>query len=110
MGYKASSSIRQMLDGALAKAGLELLWFDEVDTLSSLMSYLSTTGFVGVVPTVVASQLRGLTTIALTAPRLQRSIFLVRRRDVELTAPAQALWQDVRVRVASSLGNRRARR
>jgi DNA-binding transcriptional LysR family regulator len=110
MGYKASSSIRQMLDGALAKAGVELLWFDEVDTLSSLMSYLGTASFVGVVPSLVASQLSGLATVALTGPRLQRQLFLVRRNDVELTPPAHVLWNDVRARVASAVGRDRTRR
>ena len=110
MGYKASSSIRQMLDGALAKAGVELLWFDEVDTLSSLMSYLGTASFVGVVPSLVASQLTGLATVALTGPRLQRQIFLVRRNDVELTPPAHVLWNDVRARVADALSRQATRR
>ncbi|MFT3820246.1 MAG: LysR substrate-binding domain-containing protein [Rubrivivax sp.] len=106
MGYKASSSIRQMLDGALARAGMELLWFDEVDTLSSLMSYLATGGFVGVVPQLVASQLPGLRTVPLNRPRLERQLFLVRRRDVQLTPPARRLWDDIRLRVAAALGGR----
>lgn len=107
MGYKASSSIRQMLDGALARAGVELLWFDEVDTLSSLMSYLGTTRFVGVVPRLVAGQLTGLATVRLTAPRLQRRLFLVRRADVELTPPAERLWAEIRTRVSFALRPRK---
>ena len=85
MGYKASSSIRQMLDGALARAGVELLWFDGADTLSSLISYLGTGNFVGIVPKLVASQLTDLASVSLTQPRLQRDLHLVRRADEALT-------------------------
>lgn len=104
MGYKASSSIRQMLDSQLAREGVELLWFDEVDTLSSLISYLGTGSFVGVVPRLVAGQMPGLATVSLTRPRLQRRLYLVRRADVDLTPPARELWEDVRKTVLSSVG------
>ena len=104
MGYKASSSIRQMLDSQLAREGVELLWFDEVDTLSSLISYLGTGSFVGVVPRIVAGQMPGLAVVSLTRPRLQRRLYLVRRADVELTPPARELWEDVRKTVLSSVG------
>jgi DNA-binding transcriptional LysR family regulator len=106
MGYKASSSIRQAVDGTLAKAGIELLWFDEVDTLSSLVSYLRTGQFVGVVPRLVASQLDELAVVPLAAPRIERKIYLLRRNDVEMNDPARSFWNDVRARLGSALDRR----
>jgi len=103
MGYKASSSIRQMIDGSLARAGIELLWFDEVDTLSSLISYLRTGEFVGVVPKLIATHLDDLAMVALSKPRIARKLYLVRRSDVELTPPAQSFWNDVRRSLTSAL-------
>ncbi|WP_077000483.1 LysR family transcriptional regulator [Variovorax sp. KK3] len=106
MGYKSSSSIRQMLDGQLARDGIELLWFDEVDTLSSLIGYLGTGSFLGVVPRLVAGQLPGLAAVPLRQPGLQRQLYMVRRNDLELTPPARALWSDIRKTVIASLGKR----
>jgi DNA-binding transcriptional LysR family regulator len=103
MGYKPSSSMRQMVDGMLAKTGIELLWFDEVDTLSSLIAYLRTGQFTGVVPKVIGSQLGGLAVVPLSAPRIERRIYLLRRKDTELTPPAQAFWNDVRKRLGTAL-------
>jgi DNA-binding transcriptional LysR family regulator len=106
MGYKASSSIRKMIDGALERVGVELLWFDQVDTLSSLMSYLNTGSFLGVVPKVVAGQLPELATVSLSRPRLHRDVHLVRRSDEMLTPPAQQLWQMIRDRVRSTVATK----
>jgi DNA-binding transcriptional LysR family regulator len=110
MGYKSSSNIRQMMDTQLSRKGIELNWFDEVDTLSSLMGYLETGSFLGVVPQLVAAQMKGLATVPLIAPKLQRELFLVRRGDVALTPPATRLWEDIRETVAASVGRRRPRR
>lgn len=103
MGYKPSSSVRQMVDGALAKVGVELLWFDEVDTLSSLVSYLRTGQFTSVVPKVIAAQFAGLAVVPLTAPRIERKLYLLRRKDNDLTPPAQSFWNDVKKRLGSQL-------
>ncbi|HZF82441.1 MAG TPA: LysR family transcriptional regulator [Burkholderiaceae bacterium] len=106
IGYRSSSSIRQMMDVQLARAGVELLWFDEVDTLSSLIGCLNTGQFIGVVPKLVAGHLTSLAVVPLTRPRLQRKLYLVRRRDGELTPPARDLWMDIRRTVVASLGAR----
>jgi DNA-binding transcriptional LysR family regulator len=102
MGYKASSSIRQIIDGRLGREGIELLWFDEVGTLSSLLSYLKTGAFVGVVPKLISNYLSELVAVPVTGPKLQRKIYLVRRSDTELTAPALSFWKDVAKRVSSA--------
>lgn len=102
MGYKASSSIRQIIDVRLRRENIELMWFDEVDTLSSLLSYLKTGAFVGVVPKLISNYLTELVPVALTGPRIQRKIYLVRRSDASLSGPAQSFWKDVASRVSSA--------
>lgn len=103
MGYKASSNLRQTMDSQLAREGIELNWFDEVETLSSLIGYLGTGNFVGVVPRLMAAQMPAVAKIPLTKPKLRRQLFLVRRKDVELTPPAKDLWGDVRKTVLGSV-------
>lgn len=103
MGYRASSSVRQMIDGQLARHGIELHWFDEVDTLSSLIGYMNTGSFTAVGPRLLAAQLPQMVAVPLKAPRLQRRLYLVRRKGEELTPPATALWEDVRRTVLASL-------
>jgi DNA-binding transcriptional LysR family regulator len=95
MGFRASSTLRQTIDMKLEKEGIELLWFDEVETLSSLISNLRTGAFLGVVPKLIASHLDGLASVALTGPRIQRKLYLARRSDTEFTPPVQAFWHDV---------------
>ena len=100
MGFKASSSIRQLLDQRLQREGLQLLWFDEVDKLSSLLSYLRTGSFVGVVPSLIASYLVELVAVPMIGPRIERRIYLTRRKDMTLNPPAQILWNAIKDRIA----------
>ena len=100
MGFKASSSIRQLLDQRLQREGLQLLWFDEVDKLSSLLSYLRTGSFVGVVPSLIARYLVELVAVPMIGPRIERRIYLTRRKDMTLNPPAQMLWNAIRDRIA----------
>ena len=93
------------MDSQLAREGIELNWFDEVETLSSLIGYLGTGNFVGVVPRLMAAQMPAVAKIPLTRPKLQRQLFLVRRKDVELTPPAKDLWEDVRKTVLGSVSS-----
>jgi DNA-binding transcriptional LysR family regulator len=72
MGFRASSTIRQFLDQRLNNEGLQLLWFDEVDKLSSLLSYLRTGVFMGVVPSVIARYLDELVAVPMLGPRIER--------------------------------------
>jgi DNA-binding transcriptional LysR family regulator len=100
IGFKASSAIRQFLDQRLNKEGLQLLWFDEVDKLSSLLSYLRTGVFVGVVPSLMARYLNELVAVPMLSPRIERQIYLIRRNDVTLSPPAQMLWNATRDRIS----------
>jgi DNA-binding transcriptional LysR family regulator len=102
MGFKASSAIRQFLDQRLQREGLQLLWFDEVDKLSSLLSNLRTGSFVGVVPSLVASYLDELVAVPMIGPRIERRIYLTRRKDMTLNPPAQMLWNAIRDRIATA--------
>jgi DNA-binding transcriptional LysR family regulator len=102
MGFKSSSSIRQLLDQRLQREGLQLLWFDEVDKLSSLLSYLRTGSFVGVVPSLIASYLVELVAVPMIGPRIERRIYLTRRKDTMLNPPAQILWNAIKDRIATT--------
>lgn len=101
LGYRASSPLRAMLDKRLEAEGIELDWFDEIATLSSQLSYLQTGAFASVVPLLFARHLTALRTIPLTGPRIERDIFLIRRRDQELIAPARQFWDDIRNQIVA---------
>lgn len=108
LAFKPTSSTRQEVDPILHKAGIALPWFNEVDHLSSMMGYLNHGHFIAVLPGLLASQLKGLTAISLTAPRIERELFLVRRRDMTLSMPAQMLWDILAAVIARA--SRRSRK
>ncbi|GAA5235301.1 LysR family transcriptional regulator [Verticiella sediminum] len=91
VGFKPHVSTRKLIDKSLAQANIELSWFYEVGLLSSLLGYLKSGEFVAPVPKLLAGFIPGLVAVPLTAPTLQRSIYLV-RRQARLGIPAQALW------------------
>jgi DNA-binding transcriptional LysR family regulator len=95
VGFKASSSTRRQLDEALARQKIELNWFDEVDQLSSLVGYLRSGYFVGVVPRLLARYLLDVVTLDVAGQRIDRRIYLARRRDSPLSTSALALWRSV---------------
>ena len=82
-----------MLDAGLARHQLELDWFDEVDQLSSLVGYLRSGHFVGVVPRMLASYIPDVVAVPVSGHRVERKIYLARRRDTPLSRTALALWQ-----------------
>lgn len=95
LGFKPSSATRQHVDGMLAQHGVQLNWFDEVDQLSSMMALLATGDFVAVLPGLLAPTFPALASIPLVEPQISRGIFLARRRDVSLSLPARALWDEI---------------
>lgn len=95
VGFRASSATRRQLDDALASRNLELPWFDEVDQLSTLVGYLRSGHFVGVVPRLLARYLQNVTSVPVTGLKTERRIYLARRRHSSLSVPAQALWHAV---------------
>lgn len=92
VGFRSSSSSRRVLDTALAAHELELGWFDEVDQLSSLVGYLRSGHFVGVLPRLLSRYVPGTVALAVTGHRIERRIYLARRKDMPLSTPAAALW------------------
>lgn len=95
VGFKSSSATRRLLDDALAKRDLELPWFDEVDQLSSLVGYLRSGHFVGVVPRLLARYLQNVTALPVTGLGIERQIYLARRRDTSLSVPSKELWKSI---------------
>lgn len=95
LGFKPGSATRQHVDGSLAHQGIRLNWFDEVDQLSSMMALLATGDFVAVLPGLLAPTFPALASIPLVEPQISRGIFLVRRRDMSLSLPASALWDEM---------------
>lgn len=101
VGFRSSSSSRRVLDAALARHQLELDWFDEVDQLSSLVGYLRSGHFVGVVPRMLSRYIPHVVAVPVSGHRVERKIYLARRKDTPLSKTALALWQCV-ARVAGS--------
>lgn len=106
VGFKASSYSRRALDDGLVPTGVELNWFYEVEQLSSLVGYLQSGHFVGVVPRLLSGYLRDIATIPISGPQIERRIHLARRRDTHLSVPASVLWDCIYEAVGSSIHQR----
>lgn len=105
--FRSTSSTRQEIDPVLKKAGISLPWFNEVDHLSSMIGYLQHGESVAVLTGLLATQLKGVVAIPLTAPRIGRRIFLARHQDMALAPPAQCLW-DILARIVKQANRRSA--
>lgn len=96
LGLRPASSIRQQIDGTLRKVDIELQWFDAVDQLSSLVGHLRSGRFVGVLPKLLHPYVGDLAMRLLTAPQIERRVYLIRRRDSPLSAAGEMLWREIR--------------
>ena len=94
LSFNPDSATRQQIDGVLRAEGISLPWFDEVDSLSTLMGHVECGDVVTVLPAMAIGA--HLASVALEGPRIQRTIYLIRRRDVTLSAPTQFLWDALR--------------
>ncbi|WP_295979664.1 LysR family transcriptional regulator [uncultured Variovorax sp.] len=91
LSFNPASATRQQIDAVLQAHGAALPWFDEVDTLATLLSHVEDGGMVAVLPALAAKASAHLASIALEQPVIERGIYLIRRHDVSSTLPAQYL-------------------
>jgi DNA-binding transcriptional LysR family regulator len=103
VGFKASSWTRQLLDKGTAAKNIKLSWFYETGSLTSLVGFLKSGKFVAPVPKSFATFAREMVSIPLTQPLIERKLYLVRRRDAELSAPAVAMWNAIKQVLTTSL-------
>lgn len=94
VALQQSSANRKEMDAALERNGLHAPWNDEVEHLSTMLGFLRAGGVAAVMPrlALLACTEWRLQSIPLTDPAIHRRIGLIRRRDLVLSAPAQALW------------------
>ncbi|WP_447917976.1 LysR family transcriptional regulator [Achromobacter aegrifaciens] len=92
LSFNPGSATRQQIDGILAAEGIELPWFDEVESLSTLMGHMEGGNTVTVLPALTITANSRLTHVPIEAPRIERTIYLFRRRDVTPSLPGQHLW------------------
>lgn len=92
LSFNPGSATRQQIDNVLKEKNIPLPWFDEVDSLATLMGHVERAGMVAVLPALAKPAGAHLASIALENPHIQRTVCLVRRRDVTLSEPAQFLW------------------
>lgn len=93
VGLGRSSANRVLIDTELARAGIQLPWFDEVEHLSTMIGFLRNAHVVGVLPRMAMdARAPDLVMRPLTAPVLSREIALIRRPETELSQAAQKLW------------------
>lgn len=96
LSFNPGSATRQQIDGVLRAEGISLPWFDEVDSLSTLMGHVERGDVVTVLPALAMAAGAHLASLALEGPRIERTVYLIRRRDVTLGSPAQFLWDALR--------------
>ena len=95
LGFKSHVSIRQLIDRSLQAQNTDCPWFYEVDSLASLIGALRSGEFVAPVPELLARHIPELATVRLTAPSIERSIYLIRRPE-QTSVPAAALWNTIK--------------
>jgi len=93
-----TSSVRQYLDAATLPLQMRTLM--EVDQLATVMGMVRAGLGISVVPALALFHFRqpGLVTRPLRWPGLKRSIYLVRRRDRELSLAAQSFYEWIMAR------------
>lgn len=96
LSFNPGSATRQQIDGVLRTQGIPLPWFDEVDSLATLMGHVEQGEAVAVLPALAVLADTNLKSIPLTHPRIERVVYLVRRHDSTLSVPAQFLWETLR--------------
>jgi DNA-binding transcriptional LysR family regulator len=96
LSFNPGSATRQQIDGVLRVHGIPLPWFDEVDSLSTMIGHVGRGEMVAVLPALAMLADANLTSIALEEPRIERGIYLIRRYDTTLSLPAQFLWETLR--------------
>ncbi len=96
VGLNPTSSTRQQVDGELSGLGIVLPWFMEVDQFSTMLSLIHNKGYCAVLPTLFDGSANGMRTLPLVMPSMQRQLFLVKRRDHELSRQGAALASQLR--------------
>lgn len=88
-----SSANRLLIDAQLARAGIRVPWFDEVEHLSTMIGFLRNAQAVGVLPRMALdARAPDLVMRPLNNPVLSREIAMIRRSETELGKAAQQLW------------------
>lgn len=91
VGLNPTSSTRMQVDGELSGLGIALPWFMEVDQFSTMLSLIQNKHYCAVLPTLFDARRNGLASVALVSPSMRRQLFMVKRRDSELSTQGAAL-------------------
>lgn len=97
IGLNATSSTRMQVDGELSGLGIQLPWFIEVDQFSTILSLIRNKNYCAVLPTLFDSGKEGFASVKLVEPEMTRQLFLVRRRDTELSTQGAVLEKAMRL-------------
>ena len=91
IGLNPTSSTRLQVDGELAAMGIGSPWCMEVDQFSTMLSLIKRKRYCAVLPTLFDAESEGLLSLPLTEPAMHRELFLVKRRDSEMSAQGVSL-------------------
>lgn len=86
IGLNPTSSTRLQVDDELGGLGIETPWFMEVDQFSTMLSLIKNKSYCAVLPTLFDAEKEGLLSLPLTEPVMPRQLYMVKRRDSELSA------------------------
>jgi DNA-binding transcriptional LysR family regulator len=101
VGLNPTSSTRLQVDGELAGLAIPTPWSLEVDQFSTMLSLIKSKSYCAVLPTLFNATREGLVSLPLVKPVMQRQLYLVRRRDSELSAQALFLADLFRAALAT---------
>ena len=85
------SSTRLQVDGELASHGMGVPWCMEVDQLSTLIGLIRDGQYMAILPSLFHAEAHSLKSVSMVRPLIRRDLFLIRRRDVTLSAQGEQL-------------------
>lgn len=103
VALRSTSANRQQIDEALAAESIASPWFDEVEHLSSMLGLLRGGVGIGVLPHLAlhSGAADDLLSRPLYSPDVVRRIGLIKRRDAQLSRPAEDFWLMLRQQLMS---------
>ncbi|MEZ5738471.1 MAG: LysR family transcriptional regulator [Burkholderiaceae bacterium] len=101
VGFEGGSAIRQIIDGALRGAGIEMNVVMELRSIPAILRMVSSTGYLAFVSRASLAGQADIVEIAVPGLKIARRLAVVHRADVPLSPAAQAFSTHLRQPVAS---------
>jgi len=103
VGFEAGSAIRQIIDGALRQAGVQMNVVMELRSIPAILRMVATTGYLAFVSRASLAGQSEIQEIPVAGLSIQRELGIVSRKDVPLSTAAAAFAARLRAVVAAQV-------